>query len=76
MESVSETRALLHRSGGDPEVRDLPPNNHLGLNLTQFAEAAGRRAPFAIDHAGILATVAALEAVFKSAESDGSWVTV
>ena len=76
VESVSETRAVLHRASGDPEVKDFPPNNHLGISLTQFAEAASRRAPFAIDHAGILATVAALEAVFRSADADGAWQAV
>jgi predicted dehydrogenase len=76
IESVSETRALLHRSGGDPELRDLPPNNHLGMNLTQFAVAASKHAPFAIDHAGILHTVAALEAVFRSVDADGAWQAV
>src|SRR5690606_13687732 len=47
-ESVSETRAVLYRSGADPEVKDAPPNNHLGINVTQFAEAASRRAQFSI----------------------------
>jgi predicted dehydrogenase len=76
VESVSETRAVLHRSGSEPEVKDFSPNNHLGINLTQFAQAASRREPFAIDHAGILHTVAALEAVFKSADADGAWQSV
>jgi len=76
VESVSETRAVLHRSGRDPEVQELPANNHLGLNLTQFAVAAASRAMFAIDHAGILHTVAALEAVFRSADADGAWQAV
>jgi predicted dehydrogenase len=76
MESVSETRAVLHRSGAEPEVKDFPPNNHLGINLTQFAQAARRREPFVIDHAGILHTVAALEAVFRSADADGTWESV
>ena len=39
-ESVSETRAVLHRSNHEPEVKDLPSNNHLGINVTQFAEAS------------------------------------
>lgn len=76
VESVSETRAVLHRSGGEPEVKDFPPNNHLGINLTQFAVAASRRAPFAIAPDGILHTVAALEAVFRSADADGAWQSV
>jgi predicted dehydrogenase len=76
VESISETRALLHRSSGEPEVKDFPPNNHLGINVTQFAEAASERAPFAIDPAGILQTVATLEAVFKSVDADGAWQKV
>lgn len=75
-ESVSETRAVLHRPTGEPEVRDFTPNNHLGLNLTQFAVAASNRRPFAIDHAGIVATVAALDAVFRSVDADGAWMWV
>jgi len=75
-ESVSETRAVLYRTGKDPEVRDAPPNNHLGLNVTQFAEAASRRAQFSIDPAGILQTAAVLEAVFRSADADGAWQKV
>jgi hypothetical protein len=31
---------------------------------------------FQIDDAGIVHTVAALEAVFRSAEADGAWQTV
>jgi predicted dehydrogenase len=75
-ESVSETRAVLHRTGQPDEVSESAPNNHLGLNLTQFAEAASAGRPFAIDHAGILHTVAVLEAVFDSADSDGAWRSV
>jgi predicted dehydrogenase len=76
VESVSETRAVLHRSSGEPEVKDFPPNNHLGINVTQFAEAASKRAPFAIEPAGILHTVAVLEAVFRSVDADGAWQQV
>jgi predicted dehydrogenase len=75
-ESVSETRAVLHRTGKEPEVSDTPPNNHLGINVTQFAEAASRRAQFSIDPAGILHTAAVLEAVFRSADGDGVWQQV
>lgn len=75
-ESTSETRAVLHRSGQRPVERELKPVNHLGLNLDQFASAALGRKPFPIDHAGIVQTVAALEAVFRSADADGAWQTV
>jgi predicted dehydrogenase len=75
-ESVSETRLVLHRTAGDPEVRDFPAVNHVGLNLDSFAAAALGRGKFHIDDAGIIHTVAALEAVFRSAESGGAWQAV
>ncbi|HWP26959.1 MAG TPA: Gfo/Idh/MocA family oxidoreductase [Xanthobacteraceae bacterium] len=75
-ESVTETRLILHRAVGDPEVRDFPAVNHVGLNLESFATAALGKAKFHIDDAGIIHTVAALEAVFRSAESRGAWQTV
>jgi predicted dehydrogenase len=76
VESVSETRAVLHRSKSEPEVKEFLPNHHLRLNLEQFAAAARGGAPFPIDHDGIVQTVAALEAVFKSADADGAWQVV
>lgn len=76
MESTSETRAVLYRTGQEPEIRERPANNHLGLNLEEFAAAALERKPFAIDPASILQTVAALEAVFRSADADGAWQEV
>lgn len=75
-ESVSETRLVICRAGGQPETRDFPPANHLGENLESFAEAALARRPFAIDPAGILQTASALDAVFRSVEADGAWQDV
>jgi predicted dehydrogenase len=75
-ESTSETRAVLHRSGQQPVVKEMQPINHLGLNLEQFGAAALARAPFPIDHAGIVQTVAALEAVFRSVDAGGAWQNV
>jgi predicted dehydrogenase len=75
-ESISETRALVHRAGHETEVIDGPANNHLGLNLADFARAALGQGSFAIPPAGILQTAAALEAVFKSADADGAWMDV
>jgi predicted dehydrogenase len=72
-ESVSETRLVICRAGGQPETRDFPPANHLGENLESFAEAALARRPFAIDPAGILQTASALDAVFRSVDADGAW---
>ena len=52
---------------------DLPQANHIGANLDSFAAAALGTARFQIDDAGIVHTVAALEAVFDSAERNGAW---
>jgi predicted dehydrogenase len=75
-ESASETRLIVRRAGKEPEVRDLPPDNHLGRNVEAFANAALGKGKFPIDHAGILQTVAILEAVFKSVDADGAWQNV
>ncbi len=75
-ESVSETRLVLCGAGGEPETMDFAAGNHLGENLEAFAAAALGRGAFPIDAAGILQTVSALDAVFRSAEADGAWQTV
>lgn len=75
-ESVSETRLIVRRSGKEPEIVDKPADNHLGRNLEFFASAALGKGAFPIPPAGILQTAAALEAVFKSADANGAWVTV
>ena len=76
-ESVSETRAIVRYAGkDDPEVIERPHDNHLGRNLDFFAKAVLGQGTFPISHAGILQTAAALEAVFKSADADGVWMTV
>jgi predicted dehydrogenase len=75
-ESVSETRLVVRRAGKEAEATDYPADNHLGRNIADFVRAASRQGEFPIDHAGILQTVAALEAVFKSADADGAWTKV
>ncbi len=75
-ESVSETRLIVRRAGQEPEVIDFPKEVHLGRNIDDFARAVLEQRPFPIDHAGILQTVGALEAVFKSADAGGQWMTV
>jgi predicted dehydrogenase len=75
-ESVSETRLVVRRAGGEPEVKDFAAANHLGENLEAFAASALGRAAVPIDAAGILQTVAALDAVFRSADADGAWQSV
>jgi predicted dehydrogenase len=75
-ESVSETRAIVRRAGKEPEVIDRPAGNHLGRNLDYFAKAVLGQGTFPIPPAGILQTAAALEAVFKSVDANGAWMTV
>lgn len=75
-ESLSETRIAVGRPGEEPEIRDLPQTNHVGMNIESFARAALGQGAFHIDDAGIVHTVAALEAVFRSAEADGGWQMV
>jgi predicted dehydrogenase len=76
VESASETRLIVRRAGGEPQVTDFAPANHLGENLEAFAAAALGRGTFPIDAAGILHTVTALDAVFRSADADGAWQQV
>jgi len=73
---VTETRALVHRAGQETEVIESPVDNHLGRNLDYFAKAALGLGAFPISPDGILQTASALEAVFKSVDADGAWITV
>jgi len=75
-ESVSETRAVVHRAGKEPETIDLSKDFHLGRNLDYFAKACMGQGAFPISPAGILETAAALEAVFKSVDANGAWMAV
>ena len=75
-ESVSETRAIVHYAGKEPQTIDRPADNHLGRNLDYFAKAAMGQGAFPISPAGILQTSSALEAVFKSVDADGAWMKV
>jgi len=74
--SVSETRAIVTYAGKKAEVIDKPADNHLGRNLDYFAKAALGQGGFPISPAGILQTASALEAVFKSVDADGAWMSV
>jgi hypothetical protein len=72
-ESLSETKVTICRRDGKPQTFDVPQTNHIGANLDSFAAAALGTAKFQIEDAGIVHTVAALEAVFESAERKGEW---
>jgi predicted dehydrogenase len=75
-ESLSETKVTICRRDGRPETFDLPATNHIGANLDSFAACALGKGEFQIDDAGILHTVAALEAVFESAAHNGAWYEI
>ena len=72
-ESLGETKVTICRGDGKPETFDVPQVNHIGMNLDSFAAAALGKGQYHIDDAGILHTVAALEAVFNSADAKGAW---
>ena len=72
-ESLSETKVILCGRDGKPQTIEMPATNHIGANLDSFAAAALGKGKYQIDDAGILHTVAALEAVFSSAEHNGAW---
>jgi predicted dehydrogenase len=72
-ESLSETRVVTCRAKGKMEQFDALQTNHIGMNIESFARAALGEGSFHIDDDGILHTVAALEAVFRSADTNGAW---
>jgi predicted dehydrogenase len=75
-ESLSETKVVLCRRDGKPQTIELPQTNHIGQNLDSFAAVALGKGRFQIHDAAIVHTVAALEAVFNSADRDGAWVDI
>jgi predicted dehydrogenase len=72
-ESLSETKVVTCKTTGEPQTYEAPQTNHIGMNIESFARAALGESAFHIDDEGILHTVAALEAVFKSADAGGAW---
>lgn len=72
-ESLGETKVVTCRAKGEPATFEAPPANHIGMNIESFARAALGEGRFHIDDEGILHTVAALEAVFRSTEANGAW---
>jgi predicted dehydrogenase len=56
-------------SGGQPSRAEFPPAAAVRANLEAFADAAEGRAPYPVPQSDMIATVAALEAVFRSAAS-------
>jgi predicted dehydrogenase len=76
VESTGENQLVVHRAGRAPEVQELGPADHIGENLESFAAAACGEGAYHISDAHILHTVAALEAVFRSAAAKGAWEAV
>jgi predicted dehydrogenase len=76
VESTSETGITVRRLHEQPDTIDLPNTNHIGMNIESFARAALGEGAYHIDDDGILHTVAALDAVFRSAAADGAWQQV
>ena len=72
-ESTSETSVTVRRLHEQPDTIELPAANHIGMNIESFARAALGQGTYHIDDDAILHTVAALEAVFRSAEANGAW---
>lgn len=55
--------------GGERQSRDFPPAKAVLANLEAFADAAMGRAAYPVPQEEMIANIAALEAVFRSAES-------
>ncbi len=71
--SLTETKIATRRSGRGMETIELDKTNHVGLNLKSFARAALGQGAYQIDDEGILHTVAALDALFRSTAANGAW---
>jgi predicted dehydrogenase len=76
VESTSETGITVRRLHEQPDTIDLPNTNHIGMNMESFARAALGQGAYHIDDDGILHTVAALDAVFRSVAANGAWQQV
>ena len=55
--------------GGRREVKEYAPTSTVLANLEAFADAAEGRAPYPVQQSQMIANIAALEAIFKSAAS-------
>ena len=57
------------RRGERPIVADVPPAPAVRLNLEAFADAALGRSPYPVPRGQMVATVSALEAIVRSANT-------
>ena len=74
-ESASETCTIARGAGRHSQVIDGPADNHLGRNLDSRQGRAWAE-HLSDPPNGILQTVAASEAVLKSVDVHGAWITV
>jgi predicted dehydrogenase len=70
VEAIGETELVLRKSGAQPHRRNFEPVSALRYELEAFADAIEGRAAYPVTPAQIVDTVAALEAIVKSIESD------
>jgi predicted dehydrogenase len=63
------TQCLRGVDGGRPQVREFAAASGVLANLEAYADAAAGRAPYPVPQAQMVATISALEAIFKSARS-------
>jgi predicted dehydrogenase len=68
-ESPQGWTLTVKRRDGEKTVTDYPPAQAVLANLEAFADAAMGGAPYPVPQEQMIANVAALEAVFKSADS-------
>jgi predicted dehydrogenase len=71
VEALGRSELVLRRSGRELERRTLPANDSVRVNLEAFADAVARIASYPIGPSEILDTVAAFEAIARSADADG-----
>lgn len=63
------TRCVRGENDGRPQISSFPAASGVLANLEAFAEAALGRAPYPVPQEQMIATISALEAVFKSARN-------
>ncbi len=65
-EARDETRLTVARVGEQPQTKDFPPVDSLGVLFEAFAESIESGTPFPVSHADMLDVVAAFEAIIRS----------
>jgi len=76
LETTSDTEVVLRTGDGAPEVLRFEPVDTLRAELDAFAAAAVGRAPYPLPLDEAIATVAAFEAIVRSAAAGGAVTAV